>query len=174
MKKALHIDQQIELLKSRGVFFDNEAKAKEILLDVGYYRLGFYSYPFEKSFPAKEHRTHEYIEGTTFKSIYDLYKFDTKLRRILLNALDRIEINIRATITYIVSNYYVDSPTWFVDKSKMHPSFVNSFRKKVYENLLENPIIKQMCPWKLSIQYRFGERYKSQTGWRRFPRQTQH
>lgn len=143
MKKALHIDQQIELLRKRGVIFDNEDKSKEILLDVGYYRLGFYSYPFEKTFPAKEHRTHQYQEGTTFKSIYELYNFDAKLRRILLNALDRIEVNLRSTITYIVSNHYVESPTWFVDKSKMQTSFVNSFRSKVYDKLLENPIIKR-------------------------------
>ena len=142
MKKALNIDQQIELLGRRGIIFDDKEKAKEILLDVGYYRLGFYSYPFEKTFPAKDHRTHEFIEGTTFKSIYDLYQFDTKLRRLLLNALDRIEVNLRSTITYTVSNHYVESPTWFVDKSKMQTSFVNGFRKKVYENLLENPVIK--------------------------------
>ena len=143
MKKALKIDDQIALLKKRGVNFDNEEKAREILLDIGYYRLGFYSFPFEKSFPAKENRTHEYKEGTTFKSIYDLYVFDTKLRRILLNALDRIEVNMRSTITYIVSNHYVDSPTWFVDRSKMDVSFVKTFRKKVYDNLEDNPVIKR-------------------------------
>lgn len=143
MKKALKIDEQIKLLKQRGVRFDNIEKAKEILLDVGYYRLGFYSFPFEKTFPNKENRTHEFKEGTTFKAIYDLYLFDSKLRRILLNALDRIEVNLRSKITYIASNHYVDSPTWFVDKNKMEASFVSTFRKNVYDNLLVNPIIKR-------------------------------
>lgn len=46
MKKAYTIDQQIARLKSNGMMFDNEEKAKEILLDVGYYRLGFYSILF--------------------------------------------------------------------------------------------------------------------------------
>ena len=41
MKKAYTIEQQIARLKSNGMTFDNEEKAKEILLDVGYYRLGF-------------------------------------------------------------------------------------------------------------------------------------
>lgn len=143
MKKALKIDDQISLLKKRGVIFDDEEKAKEILLDIGYYRMGFYSFPFEKTFPAKENRTHEFKEGTTFKSIYDLYLFDSKLRRTLLNALDRIEVNLRSTIIYIVSNHYVESPTWFADRSKMQAGFVNSFRKTVYENLLDNPVIKR-------------------------------
>ena len=42
MKKAYTIDQQIAKLKSNGMTFDDEEKAKEILLDVGCYRLGFY------------------------------------------------------------------------------------------------------------------------------------
>ena len=111
MKKALNIDQQIAKLKSHGMEFDNEEKAKEILLDIGYYRLGFYSFPFETTFPRINNRDHKLKKGTTFKSVYDLYEFDTKLRRILLNALDRIEVNIRTQIIYTVSNYYTDSPT---------------------------------------------------------------
>jgi len=143
MKKALTIQQQIDLLESRGVEFDNKAKAEEILLDAGYYRLGFYSFPFEKSFPDIRNRTHEFVAGTTFRSIYDLYLFDTQLRRLLLQAIDRIEVNLRSRITYIVSNHYIDSPTWFVDRTIMTPGFVNSFEDKVYSVLLENPVIKR-------------------------------
>ena len=36
MKRAYNIDEQISLLKEYGVIFDNEEKAKEILLDVGF------------------------------------------------------------------------------------------------------------------------------------------
>lgn len=49
MKKAYTIEQQIARLKSNGMTFDNEEKAKEILLDVGYYRLGFYSFPYKST-----------------------------------------------------------------------------------------------------------------------------
>lgn len=66
MKKAINIDEQISLLEHRGMIFDNKEKAKEILLDVGYYRLGFYSFPYEQSYPAKQNRTHKFKAGTTF------------------------------------------------------------------------------------------------------------
>lgn len=143
MKKALDINKQMQLLEKRGVVFDNKEKAEEILLDIGYYRLGFYAFPFERTFPNIHNRTHDYVAGTTFQSIYDLYLFDTQLRRLLLNALDRIEVNLRSRITYIVSNHYENSPTWFVDRSIMKSDFIASFRKKVYSTLLENPIIKR-------------------------------
>lgn len=143
MKKALNIDKQMQLLEDRGVVFDNKIKAEEILLDIGYYRFGFYAFPFERTFPNIYNRTHKYVKGTTFKSIYDLYLFDSKLRRLLLNALDRIEVNLRSRITYIVSNIYENSPTWFVDRAIMKSDFVTSFRSKVYSTLLENPVIKR-------------------------------
>lgn len=40
-KEAINIDEQISLLRQRGMIIDNEDKAKEVLSDVGYYRLGF-------------------------------------------------------------------------------------------------------------------------------------
>ena len=77
MKRALNIDEQIERLKSNGMIFDNEEKAKEILLDIGYYRFGFYSFPFEEQYPRLENRNHRLKQGTSFRSVYDLYEIDT-------------------------------------------------------------------------------------------------
>lgn len=42
--KAISIEEQITTLKTRGLIIQNEDKAKEILKDIGYYRLGFYWY----------------------------------------------------------------------------------------------------------------------------------
>ena len=142
MKKAYRIDQQIARLKSNGMAFDDEEKAKEILLDVGYYRLGFYSFPYEIKFPCLEHRDHKLKPGTTFKSVYDLYEFDTRLRRLLLNALDRIEVNIRTKLTYNISLRYVDAPCWFVNRKYVTSKFVNDFEERVYAAMRKNPIIQ--------------------------------
>ena len=142
MKKAYTIEQQIARLKSNGMTFDNEEKAKEILLDVGYYRLGFYSFPYEIKFPCLEHRDHKLKPGTTFKSVYDLYEFDTRLRRILLNALDRIEVNIRTKLIYNISLRYIDDPCWFVNRKYVTSKFVNDFEEQVYSALRKNPIIQ--------------------------------
>ncbi|MDE5642388.1 MAG: Abi family protein, partial [Muribaculaceae bacterium] len=79
-KSATTIEQQLDLLKSRGLTISDIEKAKEILLDVGYYRLGFYLFPFEKSYPNLRNRTHEYIEGASFEDAVNLYYFDFDLR----------------------------------------------------------------------------------------------
>lgn len=153
MKQALTVDEQIATLKKRGMIFDDEDKAKEILLDVEYYRLGFYSFPFEETYPSVENRSHKLRKGTEFKAVYDLYDFDTQLRRILLNALDRIEVNIRTKITYIVSNYYKKSPTWFADKNIMQPEYVDNFDAKVYSTIIGNEVIKRHHAMHINDKY---------------------
>ncbi len=48
MKKATTTQQQLQKLSDRGMLIDCEDKATEHLLDIGYYRLGFYWKYFEK------------------------------------------------------------------------------------------------------------------------------
>ena len=61
---------------------------------IGYYRLSAYFIPF------KDAATGNFRPGTTFEQIIDLYRFDVDLRRLVREALDRIEISVRAVITY--------------------------------------------------------------------------
>ena len=142
-KKATNIDEQIALLRSRGMSIDDEGKSKEILLDIGYYRLGFYCFPFEKSYPQKQNRTHEYRDETKFIDVVDLYYFDFELRSILLKYLSRIEINFRTHVTYIVSNHFPDSETWFIDENVVNNKYIAEFNSKVYsDNFKKNSFIK--------------------------------
>ena len=143
IKQATTIDEQIKLLKSRGMAVPDEDKAKEILMDIGFYRLGFYAFPFEKSFPSLTNRSHEYKPDSSFTDVVELYYFDYDLRKILTYYLNRIEINLRTYITYTISNHYKKSPTWFVDPSIMSVSYIADFEHKVYKTIRENPVIKR-------------------------------
>ena len=118
----------------------DEQKAEEILLDVGYYRLGFYAYPFEIT-PQQQPRDHTYKPDTDFNQIVDLYYFDHDLRHILMRYISRIEVNIRTFITYTVSNYYRNDPTWFVNSRVVKADFRNNFEQKIYSTLRQNPCI---------------------------------
>ena len=95
MKKATTIDEQIERLKQRGMSIGNEDTARETLLDLGYYRLGFYWFPMEKSYPKKDNRSHLFKPGTTFDKSVRLYRFDKELRHLLSVYLEDIEVNLR-------------------------------------------------------------------------------
>ena len=110
-QKAISIDEQIQLLRSRGMIINNEEKAKEVLFDVGYFRLGFYWFPFELTYPQKDNRNHQFKQGSNFDDAVKLYYFDFKLRNYLLKALSRIEIAFRTKVIYLVSNQNPDKPT---------------------------------------------------------------
>ncbi len=141
-KTATTIEQQINLLESRGLTISDKEKAKEILEDVGYYRLGFYLFPFEKSYPDLDNRTHEYVEGATFEDVVNLYYFDCDLRLLLMRYLNRIEIAFRTSIIYNLSNKYATNPIWFVSPSVVDRSYSADFAHKVYNaDFRRNPII---------------------------------
>ena len=63
LKFATNIEEQITKLVERGMVIEDIEKAKENLLDIGYFRLGFYWFPFEKSYPRKQKRDHIFKEN---------------------------------------------------------------------------------------------------------------
>ncbi|MDR0829637.1 MAG: Abi family protein [Prevotellaceae bacterium] len=147
MKQATTVEQQLKILTdpNRGMIIDIDyKKAKEILCDIGYFRLGFYCFPFETTYPNCTNRSHQYKKGTKFSDVVNLYYFDVDLRNILSKYINRIEINFRTNIIYRVSNQYIHSNTWFIDNSVMEKSFIDRFDKEFYtDNFKKNPIIKR-------------------------------
>ncbi len=140
-KTATTIEEQIAKLKKRGMTISDEAKAKEILSDIGYYRLGFYWFPFEKGYPNKFRRRHNFIPGAKFEDAVALYYFDNDLRNILSIYLHRIEVSFRTTIIYVVSNHYKHNPTWFADSRIVDDKFINDL-PVFYKDIRKNEAIK--------------------------------
>jgi len=92
-KKALTVEAQVELLQERGMQGDPE-RMKRKLAVVNYYRLSGYWFPF------KTGKGEELKEGTTFDTIWNRYCFDRKLRLQVLDAIERVEVAIRARLAY--------------------------------------------------------------------------
>lgn len=137
-RKARSIEEQIKLLKKRGMIFDDEDKAKQTLEDVGYYRLGFYWYHFQKDF-----KKNLFLDNTHFSTVINLYYLDVDLRFLLIKVLSRIEINLRTRIIYIVSNHYKDNPFWFADKKIMKNQFVDTLDNFYTDIKKKNKVIAE-------------------------------
>lgn len=104
-KKFLEIREQIELLASRGMEFSDVEQASSLLERVSYYRLSGYWYSFRQfasdsnSGPSRApSRTDEFLTGTTFESVVELYEFDRRLRDAILADVSPIEVALRASI----------------------------------------------------------------------------
>lgn len=132
-EKATTVDDQIEKLVSRGMVMDlGIEKAKEVLLDIGYYRLGFYWNPFEID------QEHNLKEDTKFSDVIKLYYLDSDLKHILSKALNRIEINFKTKLIYFVSNHYDEDPIWFANKKIVKSYFVKGFPYIYNEKFIQN------------------------------------
>lgn len=143
MKTATTIEEQIARLRERGMSISDTKRASEILLDLGYYRLGFYWFPMEKSYPQKNKRNHLFKADASFDKCVRLYEFDKELRSILSFYLHDIEVNLRTKVIYHVSNVYKDNPFWFVDNDVVMQSFINSFVVKYHDEIKKNDVISR-------------------------------
>ncbi len=141
VKTATTFSEQICLLRERGMIVKDTAKAIEVLSDIGYYRLGFYWFPFEKGYPSRHERDHQFRAGTTFENAVTLYYFDHDLRNILTPFLHRIEIHLRTTLIYIVSNHYRNNPTWFADNRIVEVGFLDKL-PSLYSDIRKNEAIR--------------------------------
>ena len=99
LKKPTTFEQQIDILRNKGCVISDEDLCKDVLAEVGYYRLSAYFLPFRKA-------TGDYKPGTNFINVYSIYEFDRKLRRILFSMLEELEVYLRAQISYYHAHKY--------------------------------------------------------------------
>lgn len=133
--------KQIDHLKTLGLTIPDEEKAIEILSDIGFYRLGFYLFPFENKYPVKACRDHRFRPGISLDTILRLYYFDFDLRHILLKYISRIEIHLRTTIINYMSVKHHNKDTWFVDDRIVASAYIKTFGS-IYDRVRLSPYIK--------------------------------
>lgn len=100
-KRFKNLDEQIEILRYKGLTITDEAYAKEVLLRENYFFLNGYRHLFMQSVSNKR-----YLEGTTFEELYSLFLFDRQFRNIIFKNLLIIENNIKSIISYQLSKKY--------------------------------------------------------------------
>ena len=105
-KKPTTIDQQVTLLKARGMSISDENTAKEWLEKIGYYRLSAYWLPFEITPENVDTRSRKFKPNTSFLEVTNLYVFDQRLRLLVFEAIETVEIHIRSRWTYHMANKY--------------------------------------------------------------------
>ena len=102
----------VTLLQSRGLLIADNAKAERYLEFIGYYRLSAYMYPLLQM-PKEQHR---YKPNATFDQVMMLYRFDKKLRLLIFNEIEKIEVAVRSAIVNIGSDM-TGNPFWMTDSS---------------------------------------------------------
>ena len=110
------LDEQLDILKTRGVIISDEQQAKDFLLTNNYYNvINGYSKPFLKQ---KE----EYLEGTNFDEIRYLYFFDEELKRLLFHSILLAEHHVKSVFAYRFAEHFRDQKYAYLDIHSYDPN----------------------------------------------------
>lgn len=93
-KRPFTIADQASRLIDRGLACDNPGRLEKYLANIGYYRLSAYWHPFELPSNGNS-RNHHFLPETSFDKVLNLYIFDRKLRLLVMEAIERIEVAVR-------------------------------------------------------------------------------
>jgi abortive infection bacteriophage resistance protein len=129
-KSPLSIQQQIKQLEVRGLVFKNKKQAFHYLEFISYYRFCGYALEFEENSGL----LNQYKPGTTFEQVLDRYTFDRKLRLLVIDAIERIEIAIRTVMTNYLALRY--GSHWYTQRNLFlsrfdHTAFIQTLRKEI-------------------------------------------
>lgn len=129
LKAPTTYQEQLKILKSRGVVVDDDEQCLDLLKQVRYYRLSAYLLPFKNSDST--------YRSVNILQIIHIYQFDQLLRMIIFQAIEDIEIYMRSAISYQFSHQYgpegYTSPANFNEKHD-HAEFQSRISSCVNEN----------------------------------------
>lgn len=139
LKPFANAHDLILLLQSRGLIIEDSVKAERYLQFIGYYRLSAYMYPLLQM-PKEQHR---YKPNMTFRHVMMLYRFDKKLRLLLFNEIEKIEVAVRSTIVntgceLFGDSFWITNGDFFIDKNKFNHTLelIDSEMRKSREDFI--------------------------------------
>lgn len=164
-KPPFSIEQQIELLQSRGLLIPDRERVTRYLGHISYYRLRGYWIPFEQPDNGPDHC---FRPGTSFDQVLDLYIFDRKFRLLVLEAIERIEVSLRAHYANLLglrygSHFFLEER--FFQNSEAHKRLLASLGEEIdrsretfidhYRKKYEEPSLPPI--WATSEVMSFGQ-----------------
>lgn len=120
VKEFKTIDEQIVILKDRGLIFPNEQHAKQYLLTNNYYNIvnGYGKY--------FQNETDKFIPGTTFDEVSKLYFCDKQLKQDFLNSILNVEHHLKSIFAYRFAEEFSGKRYAYLDINSYNPEKVLS------------------------------------------------
>ena len=126
-KPACSEEEHLRIMEERGLLIPDHDKVIHYLKYIGYYRLTGYCLPFQHG----EKGDHTFLKGTSFDDVLGLYIFDRKLRLLVLDAIEEIEVAFRAVLSNTMSLAY--GPHWYLDRNHFGNRYGNK-RHRPYDH----------------------------------------
>ena len=105
------LEQQIEILRGKGLVINDVETAKNVLFKENYFFLTGYRHLF-----MTNSREKKFNNGTTFDELYAVFLFDRHIRNIMFKNILIVENNIKSIMSYQLSKKY-----GFKEKDYLNP-----------------------------------------------------
>ncbi|KWF99895.1 DNA-binding protein [Burkholderia cepacia] len=109
-KVALSAEETLHRLWQRGLRIDDRPANLRMLRSIGHFRLLVYMRRFQNP------TTRRFWPRTRFSDIVELYAFDRRLRSITMDAVERIEVALRAALSNPLAIDY--GSHWYVERDR--------------------------------------------------------
>lgn len=121
-KPYLEKSELVRLLAAKGMRVGDEAQAISCLNRIGYYRLSGYWHAFKRRGEGHSPEDAEkFREGTSWEGILAIYEYDSRLRLLVLEGVEAIEISLRAQVTELMGRRH---PFAYLMPEMLHGGFV--------------------------------------------------
>lgn len=133
-KPALDLNGQIAHLRERGLEIPNEDEARAVLKATGFHRFYGYAVHWRPKEPDGT-KSPRFRPGATFHDVVRLYEFDRKIRMHILDAVERIEVALRAAFSNALG--VVHGGHWYLDASRFargydHPDLISRIKREIH------------------------------------------
>ena len=114
------LDEQIDILKSKGLVIEDIDETRNILLRENYFFLSGYRHLFLESDSKR------FLSGTTFRELYAMFTFDRQIRNIIFKNILIVENNLKSILAYVMSKNH-----GFKENNYLNPNnFVKDTKRK--------------------------------------------
>ena len=127
-KTATTFEEQINILKDRGLIVEDFDDAKLFIQNINYYRFTAYLIKYKE-------KDGSYKQGVKFNDIKNIYLFDQELRHLVVSVLEIVELSFRTYIAYTIAHScgplgYLKSEN-FIDKKEKEKGFLKDYEKEI-------------------------------------------
>uniref|UniRef100_UPI00403DD140 Abi family protein n=1 Tax=Pasteurella multocida TaxID=747 RepID=UPI00403DD140 len=138
----------VDILLTRKMVVEDISYAKRKLSQVGYYRLSGFWFTSRRTAIVTENGIRqsqfidEFLPNTSFNEVYKLYLFDKKLRLLLLDIIERLEVNIRSVMAHELGRIdplaYKNKDFIKKDSPKVRRNYGNVWLPKLQDEIKRN------------------------------------
>jgi len=152
-KPSLTYKEQADVLISRGLLADRDILIAT-LQNVNYYRLSGYLYPFRNADDS-------FLDGTTLDIVWRRYRLDRRLRFLLLDAIERVEVALRSRLVY----HFVHKHNAFAYLDKIYLPNLDQTQYDEFKQKLATEISRSKEKFVIHFNRKYGDKHNMPPLW---------